>query len=87
MKFFIVAAALATISHAAPAEDTSATENTALKSADSYGQGGPAPSGCYWTGTPDFCVPSCDEGSFETKHDPCGDGPCCMTGFKVLCCT
>ena len=84
MKFFIViAAALATISLAAPADDTKAVENSA---ANSYGQGGPAPSGCYWNGTPGFCVPSCDEPYYETKQDACGDGTCCTTGYKVLCC-
>ena len=89
MKFFIfIAAALATvtISLAAPADDTKATENTVLKSANSYGQGGPAPSGCYWNGTPGFCLPSCDEPYFEAKEDACGDGECCQSGFKVLCC-
>ena len=81
MKFFIAfAAALATTSLAAPAE------NTDLKSANSYGQGGAAPSGCYWNGTPGFCVPSCDAPYFESKQDACGDGACCKTGYKVLCC-
>ena len=87
MKFLIViAAALATISHAAPAEDTQAIENTALKSANSYGQGGPAPSGCYWNGIAHYCTPSCDAPYFESKQDACGDGECCLTGYKVLCC-
>ena len=87
MKFFIViAAALATISLAAPSDDTKATENNVLKSANSYGQGGPAPAGCYWNGTPDFCLPSCDAPYYETKEDPCGDSDCCLDGEKVLCC-
>ena len=87
MKFFIViAAALATISLAAPSDETKATENTDLKSANTYGQGGAAPSGCYWSGTAHYCTPSCDAPYFESKEDPCGDGECCLTGNKVLCC-
>ena len=110
MRFLIVitaAAALATVSLAAPGDDTKAIENTANSygqgaqhsrimikrhkkkkkgGGESYGQGGPAPSGCYWNGTPDFCIPSCDDPYFETKDDPCGDSDCCLTGFKVLCC-
>ena len=87
MKFFIViAAALATISLAAPADDAKATENTDLNSANTYGQGGAAPTGCYWNGTPNFCLPSCDAPYFESRQDACGDGECCMTGYKVLCC-
>ena len=84
MKFFIViAAALATVSLAAPADDAKATENTA---ANTYGQGGAAPSGCYWSGIAHYCTPSCDAPYFESKEDACGDGECCTSGFKVLCC-
>ena len=87
MKFIIIiSVTLAAISLAAPADDTKATENTVLESANGYGQGGPAPSGCYWNGVPDFCIPFCDAPYFEVKEDACGDGECCLIGFKVLCC-
>lgn len=45
-----------------------------------------APSGCYWSGTAPFCSPSCDDGYTMTNEDSCGDGHCCLTGHKNLCC-
>ncbi len=46
----------------------------------------PAPPGCYWAGTAPFCAGSCDDGYVERDWDNCGDGSCCWTGYKVLCC-
>jgi hypothetical protein len=42
--------------------------------------------GCYWSGTAPFCAGGCYPGWSEAKRDNCGDGECCLTGTKVLCC-
>jgi len=47
---------------------------------------GPAPPGCYWDGTAPFCSGSCPNGYTEEDRGYCGDGACCWTGIKVLCC-
>ncbi len=41
---------------------------------------------CAWYGTAPFCAGSCPAGTHETARDECGDGQCCVTGYKVLCC-
>ncbi|KAI3322303.1 hypothetical protein HD806DRAFT_536768 [Xylariaceae sp. AK1471] len=50
------------------------------------GLDGPAPAGCYWDGTAPFCAGSCPPGYTEENRGSCGDGACCWTGYKVLCC-
>ncbi|PPQ87320.1 hypothetical protein CVT25_002068 [Psilocybe cyanescens] len=47
---------------------------------------GPAPPGCYWDGTAPFCAGSCPDGYEEANRGSCGDGACCWTGYKFLCC-
>jgi hypothetical protein len=47
---------------------------------------GPAPQGCYWDGTAPFCAGFCPRGYEEENRGSCGDGACCITGYKVLCC-
>ncbi|EFX71925.1 hypothetical protein DAPPUDRAFT_326724 [Daphnia pulex] len=45
-------------------------------------------SNCYWKGSSPFCVSgdACPYGfSLICKH-ACGDGKCCWTGNKSLCC-
>ena len=100
MKFFVViAAALATVTLAAPAEDTKAVTNTAADQSAALkylltntpaghqaAEDGPAPPGCYWDGTAPFCAGSCPTGYTEEGRGFCGDGACCWTGYKFLCC-
>jgi len=47
---------------------------------------GPTPPGCYWDGTSPYCDGHCPPGYDGRGHDRCGDGFCCWSGFKVLCC-
>ncbi|KAF4623302.1 hypothetical protein D9613_002397 [Agrocybe pediades] len=49
-------------------------------------QGLPAPPNCYWDGTAPFCAGACPNGYTEEIRDPYGNGACCWTGLKVLCC-
>lgn len=100
MKFFVlIAAAFATVALAAPAEDTktAAAQPSDESAALSYlltnnpaghqsEEDGPAPPGCYWDGTAPFCAGSCPPGYTEELRGSCGDGACCWTGYKVLCC-
>ncbi|KAF4613971.1 hypothetical protein D9613_008159 [Agrocybe pediades] len=44
------------------------------------------PRGCRWFGTSPFCAPSCPRGYRERHTNRCGDGVCCLTGRKKLCC-
>lgn len=46
----------------------------------------PPPPGCQWKGTAPFCDGQCDSGWRLQAWDRCGDGLCCKTGQKVLCC-
>ena len=101
MKFFVVLAAVfATVAIASPADATAAA--TDAKAADQSAalkylltnsppghqaeEDGPAPEGCYWDGTAPFCAGSCPRGYTEKGRGSCGDGACCWTGYKVLCC-
>ncbi|PPQ87318.1 hypothetical protein CVT25_002066 [Psilocybe cyanescens] len=99
MKFFVLAALFATIAFAAPADDTKAVstntnnESSALKylianspAGHQAEEDGPAPPGCFWSGTAPFCAGSCPSGYEEEIRGSCGDGACCWTGYKVLCC-
>ncbi|KAI0389673.1 hypothetical protein F5Y17DRAFT_462522 [Xylariaceae sp. FL0594] len=51
-----------------------------------FAMDGPAPNGCFWDGTAPFCAGSCPTGYTEENRGSCGDGACCWTGYKVLCC-
>ncbi|KAF9562442.1 hypothetical protein CPC08DRAFT_796744 [Agrocybe pediades] len=48
--------------------------------------GGSAPVGCYWDGTAPYCDGHCSPGYKSHGHDRCGDGFCCWSGIKMLCC-
>ncbi|PPQ94548.1 hypothetical protein CVT25_012017 [Psilocybe cyanescens] len=100
MKFFVLAALFATIAFAAPADDTKAVstninnESSALKYLLANSPAGhqaenavdPAPSGCFWSGTAPFCAGACPS-DYEGGHtSSCGDGACCWSGYKLLCC-
>jgi hypothetical protein len=41
---------------------------------------------CYWDGTAPFCAGACPAGYTAQRRDSCGDGACCITGYKVYCC-
>ena len=45
-------------------------------------------SNCYWKGTSPMCSSSnnCPSGFTMICKDACGDGKCCVTGMKALCC-
>merc|ERR1712191_24402 len=43
-------------------------------------------SGCYWSGTAPICKGGCREGFTANATDLCGDGKCCNSGTKALCC-
>ena len=47
---------------------------------------GLAAGACYWDGTAPFCAGGCPQGYTEKKRNSCGDGACCVTGYKVYCC-
>lgn len=42
---------------------------------------------CFWEGTAPFCDGQCPLGYVGIRYDSCGDGACCWTGWKVLCCS
>lgn len=46
----------------------------------------PTPPGCQWEGTAPFCNGQCSEGWRLQAWNNCGNGACCLTGNKVLCC-
>lgn len=41
---------------------------------------------CYWSGTSPFCAGGCDAGYSDCATDGCGNGACCVTGYKKYCC-
>ncbi|KAH8670409.1 hypothetical protein BGZ60DRAFT_407376 [Tricladium varicosporioides] len=41
---------------------------------------------CYWEGTAPICKGKCKNGFEEVARTKCGDGQCCVTGSKALCC-
>ncbi|KAH7255357.1 uncharacterized protein BKA55DRAFT_736733 [Fusarium redolens] len=41
---------------------------------------------CYWSGTAPYCSGECEPGWTERGRSQCGDGSCCWTGSKALCC-
>uniref|UniRef100_A0A8H8CK41 Uncharacterized protein n=1 Tax=Psilocybe cubensis TaxID=181762 RepID=A0A8H8CK41_PSICU len=99
MKFFIFAIAIAASVLAVPSKDVNAVsantndESSALKflltnspAGHQVEEDGPAPPGCYWDGTAPFCAGSCPPGYTERNRGSCGDGACCWTGYKFLCC-
>ncbi|KAG0707392.1 hypothetical protein DFH29DRAFT_897208 [Suillus ampliporus] len=40
---------------------------------------------CYWSGTAPFCAGNCQDKT-ECGTSACGDGACCITGYKKYCC-
>lgn len=43
--------------------------------------------GCYWDGTAPYCAGSCQGPRWEQRgRSNCGNGSCCWTGSKALCC-
>ena len=55
---------------------------------ESLAEGGIIPYGCHWEGTAPFCAANkCRRGYTERDRSGCGDGACCVTGMKLLCCT
>ncbi|KAL5584508.1 hypothetical protein ACKRZS_003122 [Fusarium odoratissimum] len=42
--------------------------------------------GCKWSGTAPYCAGECEPGWHERGRSQCGDGSCCWTGSKALCC-
>jgi hypothetical protein len=49
----------------------------------------PPPTSCFWHHTAPICSNSeCPSGSVRTgEPSDCGDGKCCATGKKILCCS
>jgi hypothetical protein len=89
MKFFVVLAALfATVVIASPTDSTAAApaDESASPAGHKVAADGPAPDGCYWSGTAPFCAGGCPADYTEMTRGGCGDGACCVTGEKVLCC-
>jgi len=41
---------------------------------------------CHWRGTAPICDGECEIGETVCDEGQCGDGKCCITGKKVLCC-
>ncbi|KAI1013310.1 hypothetical protein LB503_001482 [Fusarium chuoi] len=41
---------------------------------------------CRWEGTAPYCAGECEDGWSERGRSQCGDGSCCWTGSKALCC-
>ncbi|KAI0327670.1 hypothetical protein GY45DRAFT_1097053 [Cubamyces sp. BRFM 1775] len=64
----------AATANAAPVADTALTNATS------------AVDPCFWSGTAPFCAGSCPVGYVDCARDGCGDGACCITGYKVFCC-
>uniref|UniRef100_A0A8H7Y0L7 Uncharacterized protein n=1 Tax=Psilocybe cubensis TaxID=181762 RepID=A0A8H7Y0L7_PSICU len=99
MKFIVFAALFAASAIAIPAENTKAAsastndKSSALKyllqnlpAGHQAEEDGPAPPGCYWDGTAPFCAGFCPTGYSQQGRGSCGDGACCWTGYKYLCC-
>ncbi|KDR84156.1 hypothetical protein GALMADRAFT_133512 [Galerina marginata CBS 339.88] len=92
----ILIAITATVAFAAPSEDNKAVANDGSSSlkylltnspaGHQASEDGPAPPDCYWDGTAPFCVGFCPTGYYEENRGYCGDGACCWTGIKSLCC-
>ncbi|KAG6039848.1 hypothetical protein E4U41_002026 [Claviceps citrina] len=41
---------------------------------------------CFWSGTAPFCAGGCETGYKDSGTSSCGDGACCVTGYKKYCC-
>ncbi|KAI0596732.1 hypothetical protein F4775DRAFT_594040 [Biscogniauxia sp. FL1348] len=50
------------------------------------GQQAAATDSCYWGGTAPFCDGFCESPYEECGTGSCGDGACCWSGSKKLCC-
>ena len=61
----------------------------AFSAAPTVADDGPTvpPPGCIWRGTAPLCEGECEIGEELFRRGNCGDGRCCVTGTKVLCCT
>ncbi|KAF8160666.1 hypothetical protein B0H34DRAFT_672813 [Crassisporium funariophilum] len=57
-----------------------------IGSTGSASTGTVAGSNCFWSGTAPFCAGGCGTGYTEEIKDSCGDGACCITGYKAKCC-
>ncbi|KAF9449655.1 hypothetical protein P691DRAFT_667021 [Macrolepiota fuliginosa MF-IS2] len=75
MKFIIIATLAASLLTTALADSEQVDQSEVS-----------APPGCYYDGTAPFCAGSCPDNYRETDKDNCGDGACCWTGYKALCC-
>jgi len=61
-------------------------EEASLSADGLANDGSPHPEQCFWAGTAPFCEGSCPLGFAAVAMDRCGDGNCCVTGWKVYCC-
>ena len=44
------------------------------------------PAHCFWRGAAPFCNGQCKSGERPIERSDCGDGACCVTGTKRMCC-
>ncbi|KAF8914378.1 hypothetical protein CPB84DRAFT_1759111 [Gymnopilus junonius] len=88
MKFFVVIAAVLATAVANQQTDQSAALKYLLTTVlpATRLRRRTRPPGCYWDGTAPFCAGSCPTGYTEEGRGSCGDGACCWTGYKFLCC-
>jgi hypothetical protein len=63
-----------------------AVEASALAGDSLESDGSANPEQCFWAGTAPFCDGQCPVGFAALAMDKCGDGDCCLTGWKVFCC-
>lgn len=80
MKLFSIVVALVSVTLA------SAATTSSDKSPASSLTGAVDEFNCYWSGTAPFCAGSCGPPTIECGTSSCGDGACCITGYKKYCC-
>jgi hypothetical protein len=78
MKLFSIVAAFMSVALASAAAASSDNNPAASSLIESVN--------CYWSGTAPFCAGSCGGGTVECNTSACGDGACCITGYKKYCC-
>jgi hypothetical protein len=61
-------------------------EEASLEAESLESDGTAQPEQCFWDGTAPFCEGRCPVGYKVVQMSECGDGRCCWTGWKVLCC-
>ena len=73
---------------ASPHEDErpGTAEEVSLAGDNPESDGSAHPEQCFWSGTAPFCEGACPVGFTTVAMDRCGDGNCCVTGWKVYCC-